>query len=132
MPRVDVRSLGVVAAGGTAGALARHAVVTAVGVHGAVATLAVNVTGAFALGLLLDALHHHRIGSRRRGRLRLLLGTGLLGGFTTYSGIAVEVLARVHEGAWGSAVGYGLVTVVAGLAACAAGVLLGRRVRAWA
>src|SRR5690606_42157081 len=65
----------------------------------------------------------------RRERLRLLLATGALGGFTTYSGIAVEVWAGFAEGRWVGAAAYGLGTVLAGLAACAAGVVAGSRRR---
>lgn len=50
-------------------------------------TLVVNVAGAFGLGLLVAAL------GERHTRLRMLLGTGLMGGFTTYSAFAVHVSA---------------------------------------
>lgn len=126
---LDPRSVGTVAVGGGLGSAARHLLVSATGTHGAAATLAVNVVGALLLGVLLERLARSDTGGPRRRRLRLLLGTGLLGGFTTYSGIAVEVLARMADGQWAGAAGYGLVTVLTGLAACAAGVVLGARGR---
>lgn len=128
---LDLRSVGTVAVGGGLGSAARHLLVTATGADGAAATLAVNVAGALLLGLLLERLARGgtRTGTEGSRRLRLLLGTGLLGGFTTYSGIAVEVLARTADGQWAAAAGYGLVTVLTGLAACAAGVVLGARGR---
>ncbi|WP_404445254.1 CrcB family protein [Microbacterium marinum] len=49
-------------------------------------TMGVNIVGSFLLGLLLGVL-----GDRRPG-LRLLVGTGFLGGFTTYSAFAVHSL----------------------------------------
>ena len=49
-------------------------------------TMGVNIVGSFLLGLLLSVL-----GDRRPG-LRLLVGTGFLGGFTTYSAFAVHSL----------------------------------------
>ncbi|WP_413451776.1 CrcB family protein [Georgenia phoenicis] len=123
MEQLDVRSVGVVALGGAVGALARHLLVG--GAHAWAVTLAVNVAGAFLLGLLLERLARRDPASTRR--LRLLLGTGALGGFTTYSGIAVEVLTRLDDGHWAAGAGYGLGTVVAGLVACGLGVVVGSR-----
>ncbi|PYF99021.1 camphor resistance protein CrcB [Georgenia satyanarayanai] len=127
MKQLDARSVATVAAGGAAGAVARHLLVGAAGAHGWAATLAVNVVGAFLLGLLLERLARGGRDTGRRRRVRLLLGTGALGGFTTYSGIAVEVLARLDAGQWAGAGAYGLGTVLAGLVACGAGVVVGAR-----
>lgn len=127
MKQLDARAVGTVAAGGAAGTVARHLLVGAAAPHGWAATLAVNVAGAFLLGVLLERLARGGPDTGRRRRLRLLLGTGALGGFTTYSGIAVEVLARLDAGQWAGAAAYGLGTVLAGLAACGAGVLVGAR-----
>lgn len=111
----------VVAAGGALGSLARHAVGT--WVDGALAaTLAVNVAGAFALGLLLEALARRDPPTRRGHVLRLGGGTGFLGGFTTFSALAIQVERSVADGVPGVGVAYGLGSVVLGLAACAAGV----------
>jgi len=90
-------------------------------------TLLVNVLGAFLLGLLLSAIAR-RGGESRRGRtLRLVIGTGFMGGFTTYSSLAVETigLGSAHS-AWYSAA-YCLVTLVVGLGASLAGIALGSR-----
>ena len=80
-------SLALVAAGGCAGTLVRAALArawpTAPG-HLPVTTLALNVVGALALGLLLGAL------GEGRPRLRLALGTGVLGGLTTHSTFILE------------------------------------------
>jgi CrcB protein len=83
----------VVAAGGALGSLARYAVAVALP-HGRsglpVGTLLVNLAGCFLLGLL--------VGARPDARwLRPFLGTGVLGGFTTFSTFALEtdrLLAR--------------------------------------
>ena len=56
------------------------------------------------------------------------LGVGVLGGYTTYSTFAVEVVVLVEDGALGLAAGYVLVSVVGGVAAVAAGALTGRQV----
>lgn len=79
---------------------------------------AVNVAGAFVLGLVTGALAG-RAASVRAHRMRVLLGTGLLGGFTTYSALAV---ARVDG--WGILLALG--TVIVGTLAAFGGLRLGR------
>ena len=79
--------LALVAAGGCAGTLVRAALERAWPAspgHLPVTTLALNVVGALALGLLLGAL------GEGRPRLRLALGTGVLGGLTTHSTFILE------------------------------------------
>ena len=63
----------------------------------------------------------------RRG-VRLGVGTGLLGGFTTYSSFAVETAQLVRGGAVLAGFGYAMTSVVLGLALAAAGLALGRRI----
>ena len=53
------------------------------------------------------------------------MATGLLGGWTTMSGFAVETVRLVDAGSAGPAVGYVLATIVAGLAAVALGRVAG-------
>jgi CrcB protein len=52
---------------------------------------------------------------------------GVLGGYTTYSAFAVEVVDLVDDGAVAVAVAYVLLSVVGGVAAVVAGALTGRR-----
>jgi CrcB protein len=94
-----------------------------------VATLVINLVGAFALGVLLEALGRRGPDHGRRRLLRLLLGTGFLGGFTTYSALSVDTVSLVRDGLVGHAVGYAAVTVVVGGLASMAGMALGARVR---
>jgi len=124
-----VRSFALVAIGGAAGTLARHWIAEALAGDRLfpLPTFLVNVTGSFALGALLAVLlvRGHRASANR---MRLLLGTGFLGGYTTYSALAVETdtLLRGDHVALGRA--YAVGSVVAGLVAALAGVAAGRAV----
>lgn len=76
--------------GGFAGAIARWSITLALPVTFPWGTLAVNVTGSFLLGALV---RDGRFGDRLSTRGRLLLATGVLSSFTTYSTFAAETLA---------------------------------------
>lgn len=121
-----------VAAGGALGSLARYGLTLAVPSHGGwpVVTLAENLVGAFLLGLLLQLLALAGRETARRRWLRLTLGTGVLGGFTTYSALALEARGLLAGGRTGLALAYALVTVAGGTVAGLLGVLLAGRVRA--
>ena len=87
------------------------------------ATLLVNLTGCLLLGLLAAALFTRHPGS---SWLRPFLGTGVLGGWTTFSTFAVDAVQLADAGRGAAAVGYVLASVVGGVLAAAAGVRLGR------
>ena len=76
------------------------------------ATIAVNLLGAFLLGLLLAGLARRGPDTGRRLTLRLLLGTGVLGGFTTYSTFSLDTVALVEGGRWADVLLYTAVTLV--------------------
>ena len=114
------------AVGGALGALARWGLATALPSSPGGwpwATLLVNLTGCLLLGVLLGAVFARFPG---RAWLRPLLGTGVCGGYTTYSTFAVDVVRLVDDGAAGIAAGYVLASVAGGLLATAVGVQLGR------
>lgn len=112
-------ALALVALGGAAGSVLRAGVGLAMPGAPLTATLLVNVVGAFLLAVVVER--------GRRQRLRLLLGTGFCGGFTTYSAVAVHV-AELGQGAeLFLAAGYALVTLVAGAVATLAGIAVGSR-----
>ena len=117
-----------VALGGMAGSLARHGVERMLGTSNGlpVGTLAVNLLGAFALGVLLEGLATRGSDVGHRRAARLLVGTGFLGGFTTYSALAVETDSLLRDGRVALALIYVLTTVVVGLLATLAGVLCAR------
>jgi fluoride exporter len=121
-------NIAVVAVGGAAGTGLRYWISAAVP-HWAdvpVATFGINVVGAFLLGVLLELLAESTLDSGWSRRLRLGIGTGGLGGFTTYSALATDTatLAAAHPG---RAAGYALATVILGAAASLAGIWLARR-----
>jgi CrcB protein len=90
-----------------------------------IGTLLINLGGAFALGLVLESLA--RPGPRPYSRLlRRLVGTGFLGGFTTYSALALQAVELARSDSGGLAVAYAAGSVVLGTAAAGVGVLLGR------
>jgi CrcB protein len=114
------------ALGGALGALARWAVTTALPhAHGAWpwATLLVNLTGCLAIGALLAVLLARFPHSPW---LRPFLAVGVLGGYTTYSTFAVDVVQLVRSGHSALALAYLVVSVVGGVLAVVAGLLAGR------
>ena len=122
--------IALVALGGAAGSIARHGVERMLGTSDGlpVGTLGVNLVGAFALGALLEGLATRGSDVGHRRAARLLFGTGFLGGFTTYSALAVETDGLIREGRVELALVYVLTTVVIGLLASLAGVLCARTV----
>ncbi|WP_336296670.1 CrcB family protein [Arthrobacter antioxidans] len=88
----------------------------------------INSSGAFALGLLLEALARRGPDVDRRRALRLLVGTGFLGGFTTYSALAVDSALLLGAGRAAEGLGYLALSVVVGLGATALGIGVGRLV----
>jgi CrcB protein len=86
-------------------------------------TLIVNVSGAFAIGVLL-AFVSERVGIDPLWRI--FLATGFLGGYTTFSSYTFEAVALVRAGEWGRGAWYVLGSNGLGLAACFAGIVLAR------
>ncbi|SFL60284.1 fluoride efflux transporter CrcB [Geodermatophilus ruber] len=119
-----------VALGGAAGALARWGIAAALPHSPAGwpwATLLVNLTGCLLLGALTAVLAAR---SPEPAWVRPLLGVGVLGGYTTYSTFAVEVVDLTAAGAVLLAAGYVLVSAVGGVLAVVAGTMLVRAMSA--
>ncbi len=70
------------------------------------ATLTVNVLGSFAMGLLAGWLARQGSGGEGSEGWRLLLGVGVLGGFTTFSAFSFEIVGLSQRGQWGAAAIY--------------------------
>lgn len=130
--------LALVGLGGVIGTLSRYGIggvvagwsgINATEMSNPVATLIVNILGALALGALVASLRsmaeQDRIGTERAARLRLLLGSGVLGGFTTYSGFATLSSEMLMGGQAMGAIGYAGATVAVGLIASLVGLWLG-------
>ena len=117
-----------IALGGVIGSLARYAVAGALP-HAAGAfpwaTLVVNVTGAFGMGLLVAYLVD-RPGVHRLARP--FVGVGILGGWTTFSALAVDVLQLGVLDEVQMALAYVAATFLVGTLAVPAGSALGQRV----
>lgn len=113
-----------VAAGGAVGAVARALVGAAIPHEPGAwpwATLLVNAAGAFLLGLLLTGLGRAQT---PWPYARPLLGTGVLGGFTTFSALSLDAVLLAEAGRAPLAGAY----VLASLVVTVGGVLLARRV----
>ena len=91
------------------------------------ATFIANVLGSLLMGIL--AFWLVRKGAQGE-QVRLLLGVGVLGGFTTFSTFSLEVGQMIENGQLVMAFGYAIASVLVGLTALFAGVALARAV--WA
>jgi CrcB protein len=86
-------------------------------------TLTVNLVGSFAIGLLSEVIIRRFNGSPE---IRLLLITGVLGGFTTFSAFSLDAVALFERGEVLSSVVYVAASVGFSIMAVFAGVALGR------
>jgi CrcB protein len=77
------------------------------------ATLTVNVIGSLAMGVLAGFLARH--GSASGETMRLLIGVGVLGGFTTFSSFSLELMLLIERGQPSTAFAYAAVSLLAGL-----------------
>lgn len=113
--------------GGAVGAGARHltgrATLSAFGPGFPYGTLTVNLMGGFAMGLLVGSLARMSVPGEN---WRLLLGVGVLGGFTTFSAFSLDVVNMIQRGDLGVALFYILLSVLGSIAALFAGLALVR------
>lgn len=118
-----------VAAGGAVGSMARYGVgvitTRLFGVGWPSGTFTVNVVGGALMGLLVGYLAHR--GGADQERLRLLIGVGVLGGFTTFSSFSLDVALMIERRDLFQAGAYIAASVVLSIAALFAGLMLARR-----
>lgn len=86
-------------------------------------TLAVNVAGSLLMGALVGWFARSAPGEAAAETARLLLGVGLLGGFTTFSAFSAELVTMLHRGQAGLAAGYAAASLIAGAAAVIIGLV---------
>ncbi|WP_214472525.1 fluoride efflux transporter CrcB [Mesorhizobium sp. dw_380] len=112
--------------GGGIGAGIRHlasmAALCLVGPNYPWGTMAINLVGSFAMGLFIAIL------ARRGGstEVRLLVATGILGGFTTFSAFSLDFATLWERGATLPAFGYALASVIGAIIALFLGLWLAR------
>lgn len=120
-----MQGVALVAVGGAVGAVLRYLVALVLTERGLThfpwGTLVVNVVGAFLIGLVVTMAPEDPYDP-----WRLLLGTGLLGGFTTFSALSIETVVLLEAGrpVAGAVNLFG--SMAAGLAAALVGVMAGR------
>ncbi len=115
-----------IALGGAVGSVSRHfvgAIALRLFGSGFPGTMTVNVAGSFAMGVLAALFAFRWSGSETA---RLLLTTGFLGGFTTFSAFSLDVALLWERGEVGLTLVYALGSVVLSILALFAGLALVR------
>jgi CrcB protein len=119
-----------VALGGATGAVARYGLgIQALRLFGPgwpYGTFIANLLGGLLMGLLAGFLAFK--GGADQEKLRLLLGVGALGGFTTFSAFSLETALMIERRAYGTAAGYSGASVLLSVTALFVGLMLARRV----
>ncbi|QZD94757.1 fluoride efflux transporter CrcB [Qipengyuania gelatinilytica] len=88
------------------------------------ATLAVNALGSLLMGLLAGWLARH--GGENSEQLRVLLGVGLLGGFTTFSAFSLEMVLMIERGQYLFASLYAILSFALGISGLMVGLAVMR------
>lgn len=118
-----------VAVGGAIGATLRHLInglaLRLLGPGFPWGTMAVNIVGAFVMGVFIETLTR-RFGASNE--LRLFVATGILGGFTTFSSFSLDFAVLWERGAALPALGYALASVIGSILALFLGLWLARAV----
>ena len=131
MPRIRATARGMgnlllVMAGGSIGAGLRYLfgrmTISAIGPGYPWGTMGVNLIGGLLMGCLAGLLTRTSLGETAR----LLLGVGVLGGFTTFSAFSLDAVTMLERGAVVAAGGYVIVSVVGSVTALYAGLLIVR------
>ncbi|MCC0035422.1 MAG: fluoride efflux transporter CrcB [Hoeflea sp.] len=123
-----MNAIALVFVGGGLGAVSRHLsamlVARAVGPGFPWGTMLVNIAGSLAMGLLIAWLARRSSGD---ADLRLLLATGFLGGFTTFSAFSLDAVTLYERGALTAAAAYVIASVTVSILALFGGLWLARQ-----
>lgn len=124
-----IKHLIIVASGGAVGACLRYLTgVYALRLMGASfpwGTLVVNVLGSFLMGLVAEYIVR-KLGAGNE--MRLLIMTGLLGGYTTFSAFSLDAVLMLERGAFSGAAAYIAANVIGSIAALMLGLMLARNI----
>jgi CrcB protein len=116
--------------GGGLGAIARYVVgsqaTRVFGTGWPYGTFVINIVGGLCMGLLISTLAHRGGGDQERWRL--LLGVGVLGGFTTFSAFSLDTALMIERRQLVSAALYAAGSVGLSVIALFAGMLIARRI----
>jgi fluoride exporter len=117
------------AAGGAIGSTVRYLINTGsvrlLGAHFPWATLVINISGSFLMGLLSEMILLKLVDARATDA-RIFVLTGILGGYTTFSAFSLDVYLLVQREMYGWAAFYLLGSVVLSLLALLGGLALAR------
>ena len=125
-----MRTVGAVFVGGVLGTALRYLLATSLPVSAELTTFVINIVGSFVLGLLVSLVW---VKESTPMWLKAGLGTGVLGGFTTFSAIAIDaavtlpVIGTESTASALATIGFLLLEIVIGLLAAWAGLALGAR-----
>jgi CrcB protein len=123
-----------VGAGGAFGSICRYLLGVGVGrtvgrlTSWPCGTFAANLIGGFLMGVLVSVLALR--GGAGQEKWRLLLGVGVLGGFTTFSSFSLEVALMIERRAYAQAAAYSLASVVLAVTGLFMALMLMRRLLA--
>ena len=127
---MPIKSMLLVASGGAVGALLRYLMTSGIsfwmGRDFPYGTITVNIAGSFLIGMFTTVLCQNAM----EPQLKLLLITGLLGGFTTFSTFSLDTINLIASGCWLKTFFYIAGSLILSLTATFAGIAMGSAIKA--